>query len=433
MTFGGLNLQGCASRRRFCPPNFYDNFLDARVNDVVKEELGMRSMCGKVYRRARTSQLLTNQNRYHSIYRLHPVHYPDTEPGIWHNIDLNPRKNGSVIQVNKTWYDARLDGTMLRYKSKRGGSTSVLDFLGENDRVIPRILGNRVVYDNIRLDTDLIFEFRPMSIIALKVLKSERANKTFQWYFKNKGQEVTNFNFGRRAWDSGKNTEGTPRHAKVDIKLINDNTIEEIFTGMTFNRTLKNRFPEISNEVKYPVYLNQDITENIVANNDDGMVYADYGFYGTGYNNVYQTSQYDGVTRFQGIAVGQGDTIDSGTQLTVIATAAETFTGTLAMHDIGDAPENASANVPISPLTTATTALNETSTGSMSWDAQAMFQEVVNLGTWASGQDARFAINWTSGTLWFTDYNDSPANSADFEINFTAAGGNGGYSGAQVI
>ena len=132
---------------------------------------------------------------------------------------------------------------------------------------------------------------------------------------------------------------------------------------------------------------------------------------------------------FTGVPVGQGDTIDAAT-VTVYVFTTHGAPETLLRGNIGDATAWASERPSQMSATTASQA-GPTSTGSQGITATSIVQEIVDDGSWATGQDMKFALFNDYGgaesyyNLYIIDVN-TYSHTGDFaklDIDYTEGGG----------
>lgn len=379
-----------------------------------------------------------------------PVHYLNN--GAWEDIDTNIEDKGSYFGVDKAWFDLVVQKGKIGYEytSKSKGSV-MFELIEINDTPIsslilnvkPTVEGNKLFWRDVVSGLDFYIEVKPARIRVWKVIKDTSAPHSFKWKVTKSGDDV-DFNIDERVFARDNMNIEEPlgdrakehkkqRNAEMLVDVSKTGLIYEFreeFTGRTASRDVYTRVRKwVENETIYPVLIDQDITENIVANDDDGFEgtdapvwFDDYG--GIDYFGTYAAGKNLNLgIRFQGIAIPQGATIDDASLYINIIDGSGVSQGYIYGDDVTNAPSAwSSGDLPSGiTKTTAKVQILINDTGTFTHDVAAIIQEIVSLTGWSSGNNLRFAaINTgTGGQADVGDY--AGADGAVLEINFTAA------------
>ncbi len=419
--------------------------------------------------RTRTSKTFDmGKNKRRLIKSLAPVHYKN-RAGKFRTIDTTIRQDGKNFVVDRTDFDLSIlsDQVGYSYTSKRGGDVTVrlleLDGAPVKDlklNIAPRLDGDKLWYDEVLPGLDIYIEVRPLQVQVWKIIKTKDAAHEFKWLVKE--------NNTRKKFTVRDKTEGTDNHngerghgrgkrglkRKLEIipkrKDFDDHfTFKETITTRTAKKDKRTRRKNwAKGEIVYPLLVDQDIIENIVANEDDGMEF----YYGppisnTGWNytdvtNVvgalsttattttpttttftYSLSLQGGV-RFRQLNIQQGSIINSAIlKLKIDGAPAGTLKSQIYGDNVDDALQWSAGNRPSGiTKTTAKTATAGIVAGWNSLDVTAQVQEIVNRGGWLENNDLRFGLlNTGVATQYFIfyDYASGAANAAILEIDYT--------------
>ncbi len=387
-----------------------------------------------------------------------PIHYQQ-ERGVSPllDIDTNIRTAGSSLRMDKALFDfdTFTTGVGFSHVSKGIGNIDInlisisvngVETLVNDLNINPTFTGNIVQYNNLLPGIDIHFELFPGRTRVFKIVRSTVAVPVvFKW--ESAEGNLTNIKHTTRgvAFD---NLEGFSRTGRSRLKaeiLIGNRVskgtrggksifeITETVTGRTaINTSPENRVKVWQNTRLGTIRFNQDITESIVTALDDGQERAgnwEDVYPATNYHYIAETNQWFPGYRFQGIAVGNGDTIDAGTQLVITTgpNGSTNQTGTITA-DVGstrqDAWSDTSAPSDMTDSTASTSAPFTANSTVFNFNVVAIMQELADLAGWASNDNCRFGIVTTSGAGNYRsieDYATDVPNSADFEINFTAS------------
>lgn len=173
-----------------------------------------------------------------------------------------------------------------------------------------------------------------------------------------------------------------------------------------------------------------DFTKRVANTNDDGSKFGSSSW-STSELKVGDsaTGDVDAAVRFNNVTIAQGATINSAT-LTLTSTALHSFTYLSKIYGID---EDDTADFSSSPLgrtkTTASVDWDETSMADeaeiVTPDIKTIVQEIVDRGSWASGNDMGFIIenDGTSGSsnADFYDYGTDSSKAALLSVNYNAS------------
>ncbi len=384
----------------------------------------------------------------HLFGAIHYKHKYSDRNELWKEIDLTIEEKKNLFVVENAPYNLEIfkDSIGLSYTSRRGGNIIFrLKKIGGTDvkdlslNISPRINKNRLYWDNVVEDLDIYIDLRPLSCEFYKVLKSANAPKDWEWecvedkvvFFKVNSKQITGEDKENRI------VKVISTKSKVNLEKYKDKKyylLHEKFEEKTVKiKDKRTRIKEWIDKVEYPVLIDADITELIVANNDDG--------YGTGYNHGwdwnnteikggYRSTDYTMFPglRFQGLAIAKEAEITNAllkVQLKNIFWADPTFrvygddVDDAGVFSNGDLPQNITKTdafaswVPAAPYEWKTI------------DVKTIIQELVNRALWASGNDIRLAMFHQEAPIseqaTFYDYAKSQADAAYLEIDFVAA------------
>ncbi len=267
----------------------------------------------------------------------HPIHYK-TDRGDLEDIDTTV-ENGIVT---KTCYlgSALTDCVGYSVVSKKDGSRIDVKLKDADGKILsykqPRYENNKVIWEDVDTDLDIILEFRPRWIRLWKKLKSDKAATNFKFTAivdKGDGKE-TKLRKGIVGYDS-ENTPAKLIHNKTlkrEFKLENgkdaiEYEIENIFEKKVIVRDKETRKKSLSDRVVYPVMIDVDVNVGIAVSADDG---TDKKVYTTGTaacttvltntGSTISLISFDGGSyryhkqpfmRFDGITIPQTSTISS--------------------------------------------------------------------------------------------------------------------------
>lgn len=383
------------------------------------------------------------------------VHY---HSGVgFEDIDTTIIQQGLAFNVDKAPFQLSIkEGVVgFDYLSRQGGSVS-LKLIRLNDVPIgPMNLNPRVVGDSIFLIVTPALEFyikvRPAQVQIWKLLKNPSAPHNWTW-------ELTENNPAGRiivqtilsAWDNNNRrpNEGNRadelrprRRAKVETVVTGKNAsgvaylIREELTGDTVRRDPVTRVKSTRvGEIVYPVLIDQDVSEVIAADGDDGFEDGStwYNSYGGNYSHFGGdgSTVYHWGVRFQSVAVPAGATID----LANIIANVDGFYGSTPRaitRVYADAVANAAAwgnSSRPSQITksTAFTTFQPTTTGDKTISVTDQVQEIMD-ASFVSGNNMRFGIlNQDSPPTYkntqMYDYAQGSANVAELQIDYTEVG-----------
>ncbi len=402
------------------------------------------------------------------------LHYLDDDK-VLRTIDLTPDQTEDGLVVKKCDYYFRAFKNRIGgvFKSGvRGQFTLLLDELDgvpvadlTLDTSKVTISQGKVVWEDVVEGLDIILKFRPSGVEYFKIVKTPQGPHALTWKcIESKGARFRTFQKAR-ATDSASLTVRLSRETKEVrdftksrsykvVEEVSRDTVSEVVSKKTRQRKWRKR------GLTYPLKVDADITEGITADADDGyqLVYTTgtSGFYTSSSNRVGGNPEFTDTvtfttpggsttitftrtqctinmaTRFQGIAIPQGATIDSAKlklYRTTKTDAAQCPEATIYGHDVDDAGEWAfNSDFADLPKTTASKALGTVEQGWNEFDVKDIVQEIVNRAGFASNNNIGFMIlgNYDSGEdacqrEYFYDYAYG-MNAPSFEIDYTESG-----------
>jgi len=425
------------------------------------EVIEKRTMSSKTYDMG-NGQFVVYQGAGAYHYKEDPL--DDMEQ--WKEVDLSWRQVGDRYIMDTAPYIVELltDGVGYTYTSRMGGSVEVrLTKVGGKNvdslslSKVPRInLDNtaQLGYFNILPRLGFRFDLKSLGIEIYKLIGSAQGPKGFEW-------RITRDISGK--FSVKKTIVGLDNQQRwLDVSTIigpEDRTqpekirytIAETFNDRTVIIDPVTRIRSYSDDVKYPIEIDQDISEDISVTQDDG---SERFYNGSHAQWRYMTNaSQDNLTagsfwdsdlypgfRFQTVAIPEDATITQA----YLKPKIKTFHGSSTVielnfyaDDIGDAPAWGVGEYPADMTNTTAVANFEINTSIhsvgdvLSIPITSILQEIVDgpaAGTWASGNDIRFGgfpagLAGNSHACKFYDYVHGAANACDLEIWYTVGGG----------
>ena len=380
------------------------------------------------------------------------IHYPDNG---WQDIDTRIQILGGENIVNKTWYDfTQLStGIGFNYVSKTGGRVQVtlieindvpIGGLGLN--INPVRNGSDLDFINVLPDFDIFFRCRPLGVEIFKRIKSESAlkagyPKSLTWHIEEFSSGVIVNDTTKGIDNENKQSRGQPKE-QYQLEIINtktvlnarEHTLKEEFTGRIWSRNLITREKEFLPEsnIVYPLLIDQS-TFNITADSDDGFEEAGSGWYDnadTNYTNFAGTGGFDlaPAHRFTGVTIAQSANVTlAELDVNVTDASIDADLTVLGCIDEDNTPTFSGGNLPSSRALTSSTVdagIVFTSTGNVVMTVTGPVQEVINRGSWASGNALAFfwsTILGSDNTGQIDDYNGGQADAPGLAITVAAS------------
>jgi len=403
---------------------------------------GLRIEDELIFRRTLTSKHFFLENRKHkAVTSIGRIHYE--KGGKIEDIDLRIREENGKKVVRKAPYDIEIytDKVGYSYVSKKGGRVDVeLVEVGgqaiDNKRFAVRIEGNVFWWDNVADGVDMKLILKSLGIEIFKRLANSTAPRKFKWKISEDVGAKASFKRQTRGIDEKKQA------LQINYKVLDEKVVknkkeffyEEIWTGKIGEiADNKSRVKTWTDNVVYPVVIDAQTSEQIIANNDDGWeadgdfwrpITGIYTRWVAGYRS-FASSIYNGGLRYQALGIPQGATIDKAELKGIV----QGIVGVPQLKIYGDNVDNASAwsnnNLPSDiTKTTANLAWSPTATGAFVLGITNIVQEIISRTGWASG-DIRFGIidQYGFGTNWVlvVDYNKSQAEAVYLEVSYTPA------------
>ncbi len=389
------------------------------------------------------------------VQTIGPLHWWD---GDWQDIDLEPvRQPDGMWRVDQAAYKLIVDPTTatLRHESRETGLRARvgLKAIGRQPVTLPEptVEDGRILWPEVVEGIDIELVLRPKGAEWFKTIKSPDAPHEFTWTVeRQEGFPAERIRLETAGVDAAKDTlrmSHAVENERTDrgwIKFDQTEAFERQVSRIVDRRT---RRRDWFDDPAYPVRVDQDISEPIVATTDDARSFNGWGNYTT--QSLVQTNVHSGRAgratwtsgttvwnagvRFQGVAIAQGSTIDLATlKLFERGTFASTATGRIYGADVDDVGVWGVGNEPKNiTKTTASTAISTANDAQYNdFDVTAVVQEIINRGGWVSGNDLGFAalntLGDTMGTavgqFVFYDYNAGQSVASVLEIDFTASG-----------
>jgi hypothetical protein len=419
----------------------------------LREVVEKRTLTSKTYWRGGDS--------YRLIVGMKPKHVPldvaawqrdgAAYTGGWADIDSTWSMVNGRLESGVGWNRVTVDPSVpcaITYASLLGGSAT-MRMTGIDLRPVPPMqIREGLRWADVAEDFDVELHLYPHGVEWFKRIKSAMAPRAWTWELEQTADFAAHVNWHALGWDNADHAERQHesmffrqhRQAQTTMIVRSDDgrriVVDEAWTGKVMALEPVTRIKVLTADVVYPVWIDFDVVEPVAADADDvqeRVDYSDVEILGGPYGNRSRAgaSARNAGWRFTTIALDQGVTIDNTTILQVQVTTTESggVTSTVSADDVDDAAAWANGSRPsqITP-TTATVSFAQTSSGLKSLDVTAIVQEIVNRGSWASGNDMRFAALSHTGTGTEVGHSGDLTDSngaveAVLSIDFTAAGG----------
>lgn len=419
--------------------------------DAIRELVNLRTLHGKVF------DLGGNKRRI--IQKIGRVHYVDAA-GQLQDIELEAVRDpaGDIVAHESLPYVFRLhrSGVGFDYRTKADASeiSLRLDRIGSCEFTRERqysvaVDGRHITFTDVDSGLDIVFALTRFGVRTYRNLKSEFAARSWRWQIECNELGESKLH---KSTIAGEDAEG--RGVEVVAKLGTAELLgdgkrryfsEESWSGKVAKRDFKTRVKSWSDEVAYPVWIDPDITENIVADADDGHEKTNVSTWASnvtldnlGKYNYY----YDPAWRFQSVALpAAADLTSLDLAVLKINAVSSTFSGgggKLYGYDVDDAAALSSTVRPstMAKTTANTTVAQSTSTGIRSYTITTIVDEWAQRAGRVSGADFTiFGIGnvGTYNRTRFEDYSNGGTDEAQLEIDYTEAGGGGGTSGNILL
>jgi len=377
---------------------------------------------------------------------LGAVHYPENNK--WNDVDLVVKNTATGFKVDKAWYNysTKEIGVGYDYQSKIVGTadltlTHIDGVLLQNViglSITPTEFGNTTIYDELVPGMDLIFVNRALGVKTVLIIKNNSAPKKFK--FNVKRHNNLRLTIGDRGLDNINllSTGRTSIQKKIEILVRREKetsipggvelNFEEEFTGRYYENHRIKRFPTTTPGAIFPVFLNQDVNENITAGSNDGLEYPTPGtFYSTS-NVMYFDTNDEPNWRFVTLPIPVGSTIDSATN-EIENNQFNVFNGTI-FCDVGSAANDAFSDTHLgTDFTNSTSGVDVIDTAPIGAgnrfqsDVQVMLQQRVDMGAWANNSNIAFFLDFNSGENAFRAYETAQADAPTLVASITEPAG----------
>lgn len=381
------------------------------------------------------------------VQKLGMVHYPDEQDGgTLKDIVMAFRDKAgtgdTIADALPFRFRLHQTGIGFDYESRLGGVCRValvgIDGLNNFDRRISynKTRSGRVLtFPDVRTDLDIQIRLNRSGLSVFRVLKSANAPRNFRWAIEYDEAGEGKIDKEIRGKDAQKR--------RLELTLNNSTPqlqpsgryryfATESWTGKVRVIDPDTHVPSWQDVAEYPVYIDPDITEEIVNLADDGMSYGSSWFNDIGgsiYFGEFSNNAMDPGFRWRTVAVPQGATIDNATlKINVTGSSTDYGAGTLWGDDSDDAATWQDSTRPATRTkTTASVPIPKAgSTGIKSYTVTDVVQEIVNRPGWVSGNDlALFIINDGANSRFtiIEDFSNAGTNEPTLEIDYTEGGG----------
>lgn len=391
-----------------------------------------------VHKRTRTGKsFLLKSGLRRQIVTIGHQHYWDGES--WHDVDNSVVESEFGFECNKTSYfwRAHQTGIGCNYKSRLGGF-SRMKLLSVGGKTPQQSIGsakdNCLNYPAIAMDTAFHWQLLASKVSGWVTLHSEHAPREWAWEFIHSG------GVGIARTKRGIDSEGRPLEIECDIETeelkpgLYRTILKKRWTGRVGSRNKTTRKMEWSDKATYPVAIDPDISEQIVAEADNG-----YQMDGSGSGSAWYTSDIkfghaaealiNCGWRFQTVAVAQADTIDLA-NFKIYQTVAGTpdASGKMYGYDTDDAAAFSDSKLPdtLAKTSASTTIPQGASYTQQTFAVTAIVQEIVNRGGWSSNNDLSVFVIADSSNQYSYQYfslYSSPGKHGRLEIDYSGVSG----------
>lgn len=400
------------------------------------------------------------------VVGIGPCHVPSDfaawkrgESVAWDDPDLGFDVNGfGTLQLRKGFFDLQILPNQIGYTyfSKSDGFVQVR-LVAINGQPIskvpnPTVEGGKVWWRGVDTDLEMYMSVSIVSLEIYKILRSDLAPRSFTWEIEESDPPILSLKTVTMGHDNldwtatGRKGVGKLRRS---LELLHDQTpfekvrsgirryqVTETWTGRTFSLDhTPERAKTFYDDYEYPVIIDQDVSESIAADNDDGNTNTNAGHPWTDqytthaqYHIIYNSGidWYPGY-RFQTVAINNSQSISSATlTINVFSVAGAATTGTLFGNDADTAGAWATGSGPLdmTPTTASTSFAVPDATGAANYTVTDIVQEIVNRAGWASGNNMAFGCQGTiTGTYkYITDFGNG-SNFATLSVTFSGGGG----------
>jgi len=418
-----------------------------------------RTMRGKVF------QISPTQRK--AVTGIAPIHVPDDftafkaaarerdYKGSWSDGDCTVELKNGFYSTKNCYYDVQIDPNLCKYSyvSKSGGDAAVelLEINGAAPPTFPapRLDGDKIWWDDVLPGLDLYIHCRLLRVRIFKRVRSGSFPLVFKWRL-DEG-DMSNLVF--KVETTGKDNHdlsnpgrsaSLPRNQNRELEITNPRSVPvlrqgkmssevlETITGRTVRINPVTRIKSFVNQIAFPVLVDQDLTETIAANGDDGYQNQDNAKWYTDWigssENIVDfgaSGNKWGGWRFAAVPVAQGSDVTLAEF--IHDTNNGTATGGLCVisgDDVDDAAVWADSDGPADMAdTTANASEQFTRLSLLTLDVTSIIDEIINRSGWVSNNDLRigFSSQTTDTKYCFVgDYNGSVA--AILEITYDAPG-----------
>jgi hypothetical protein len=294
----------------------------------------------------------------------------------------------------------------------------------------PEADDNCLHYSNIALDTDFNWQLLPSKVSGWITLHSDMAPRQWTWEFIHSDKVVI------ARTRKGVDAEGNSLEIECDMETtvlkegLYRTRLTKTWTGRVGVRNRKTRKMEWSDNPVYPVAIDPDISEEIVAANDNGYE-NDGSWYTSAVRFGYASQLINAGWRFQTVAVPNGDDIDLATFKSYVTLyGSPDAYGTMYGYDTDDAVAFSNGKLPNSlAKTTASTSFpKQTSNGQKSFTVTGIVQEIIVRGGWSTGNDLSLFVIAASASQYNYQYHSYYPDSGKhgrLEIDYSAPAGGG--------
>jgi len=399
---------------------------------------------------SKTFEMPNNERKL--IASLRRVHVPEGKE--WVDVDTDFELTGDQYTVKNALYTCTVDRDRIAYTytSKVKGVVEIELMKIGNQPVksltlnfAPEVTDNRILFPSLLPDLDLEFVALAEGLYVNKILHSAAAPRDFTWWIEQDQDCPLRVNMQTQGHDNdglvAQDRQGQKKgnvcrklemvHDVQDVtkkKLDSACEFGETWTGRTYKRDDENRLV-LDDECEYPVWIDQDITQPVTADADDGYSVSNGGFinsFANNYGGYFSSGAYYPFARFLALNIPQGSSItlaDYIINITSVPVAPNTMD--IYAYDVDNAAQFAigGPRPETSPKTTAKTVAALDSAGLKTYNVTALLQEIVDRPGWvALNNVAFFMLNpvSTGGSYgaYIEDYSNAGTNEPVLEVTF---------------
>lgn len=323
----------------------------------------------------------------------------------------------------------------------------------------PSLNGNVLTFENLVPGFSVDLRCQPGRVSLEKRIADASAPHQMTWEALTDGGEGVRLNWQTEGHDNATLVDQSrpTLRQRYDLEITVDvadpmpqdgggvlTTAVETVTGRVIQPNVVTRVKALSDDIRYPLWVDVDVVVSITTDSDDGSELLSYGTPGAWTNRqnatygnkffyylIAQNGRFLGW-RFRNVTVPQGATISVATLKLHIsyASSGSTITGYLwgaAADNLGTWGTGAGPLEMTKTSAKTVVSMPSATTGNKNVTVTSQVQEIVNRGGWVSGNVMGFALlqgtsSDASADRSFDDYSATFHTVAELDITYTAGG-----------